>query len=68
MGPAPSSRGWPTDGSRPRLVGHRSLPARLARYRLTDGYNQAVNQRQFGRVPNWDLAGGWAFPMCPNWM
>ena len=48
-------------GPRPRLVGHRSLPARLARYRLTDGYNQAVNQRQFGRVPNWDLAGGWAF-------
>ena len=48
-------------GPRPQLVGHRSLPARLARYRLTDGYNQAVNQRQFGRVPNWDLAGGWAF-------
>ena len=48
-------------GPRPRLVGHRSLPARQARYRLTDGYNQAVNQRQFGRVPNWDLAGGWAF-------
>ena len=49
------------DGPRPRLVAHRSLPARLARYRLTDGYNQVVNQRQFGRVPNWDLAGGWAF-------
>ena len=48
-------------GPRPRLVGHRSLPARLARYRLTDGYNQIVNQRQFGRVPNWNLAGGWAF-------
>ena len=48
-------------GPRPRLVGHRSLPARQARYRLTDGYNQAVNQRQFGRVPNWDLAAGWAF-------
>ena len=48
-------------GSRPRLVGHRSLPARLARYELTDGYNQFINQRQFGRVLNWDLAGGWAF-------
>ena len=46
---------------RPLLVGHRSLPGRLARYRLTDGYNQFVNQRQFGKVPNWDLAGGWAF-------
>ena len=48
-------------GPRPRLVGHRSLPVRQARYQLTDGYNQAVNQRQFGRVPNWDLASGWAF-------
>ena len=48
-------------GKRPRLVGHQSLPARLARYRMTDGYNQVVNQRQFGRVPNWDLACGWAF-------
>ncbi len=48
-------------GTRPRLVGHQSLPARMARYRMTDGYNQVVNQRQFGRVPNWDLAGGWAF-------
>ncbi len=48
-------------GPRPRLVGHRSLPDRLARYRLTDGYNQVVNQRQFGRVPNWDLVSGWAF-------
>ena len=53
--------GLAAGGSRPRLVGHRSLPARLARYRLTDGYNQAVNQRQFGRIPNWDLVGGWAF-------
>ncbi len=48
-------------GTRPRLVAHQSLPARLARYRMTDGYNQVINQRQFGRVPNWDLAGGWAF-------
>ena len=54
-------RGLARPDRRPLLVGHRSLPARLARYRLTDGYNQFVNQRQFGRVPNWDLAGGWAF-------
>ena len=53
--------GLASAGTRPLLVGHRSLPDRLARYRLTDGYNQFVNQRQFGRVPNWDLAGGWAF-------
>ena len=53
--------GLASDGSRPLLVGHQALPARQARYRLTDGYNQVVNQRQFGRVPNWDLADGWAF-------
>ena len=52
-------------GERPRLVGHEALPARVARYRLTDGYNQFVNQRQFGRVPNWDLVEGWAFDV-PN--
>ena len=53
--------GLATPGARPLLVGHEALPHRVARYRLTDGYNQVINQRQFGRVPNWDLAGGWAF-------
>ena len=53
--------GLATPQGRPLLVGHEALPDRVARYRLTDGYNQSVNQRQFGRVPNWDLAGGWAF-------
>ena len=52
-------------GHRPLLVGHEALPDRMARYRLTDGYNQFVNQRQFGRVPNWDLAEGWAFDVPP---
>ena len=62
-GAAALIRGLAVSGPRPRLVGHQSLPGRLARYRLTDGYNQFVNQRQFGRVPNWDLAEGWAFPV-----
>ena len=53
--------GLAASGDRPLLVGHEALPARVARYRLTDGYNQVVNQRQFGRVPNWDLVEGWAF-------
>ena len=53
--------GLAVSGGRPLLVGHEALPDRAARYRLTDGYNQFVNQRQFGRVPNWDLAEGWAF-------
>ena len=55
--------GLTSSGRRPLLVGHRSLPERMARYRLTDGYNRFVNQRQFGRAPNWDLVKGWAFPV-----
>ena len=53
--------GLATSAGRPLLVGHAALPQRMARYRLTDGYNQVVNRRQFGRVPNWDLVEGWAF-------
>ena len=48
---------------RPDLVGHEAVRSRMERYRLTDGYNQHVNNRQFGRAPNWDLTGGWAFPV-----
>jgi glyoxylase-like metal-dependent hydrolase (beta-lactamase superfamily II) len=32
---------------RPRFVGHENIAPRLARYRMTNGYNQAINQRQF---------------------
>jgi glyoxylase-like metal-dependent hydrolase (beta-lactamase superfamily II) len=32
----------------PEVVAHRRLPERLARYRLTHGYNAIINQRQFG--------------------
>ena len=32
---------------RPRFVGHDGIAARLARYRLTNGYNVAINERQF---------------------
>ncbi len=34
--------------SPPRIVGHRAMPARFARYRRTAGYNRAINARQFG--------------------
>ncbi len=34
----------------PRVIGHDAVAARLARYRLTDGYNRAINARQFGQV------------------
>lgn len=32
---------------RPRFVGHANVAPRLARYRLTNGYNVAINRRQF---------------------
>jgi alkyl sulfatase BDS1-like metallo-beta-lactamase superfamily hydrolase len=33
---------------RPRVVGHEAVAARFARYRTTNGYNLAINARQFG--------------------
>lgn len=52
------ARGQP----RATLVAHEAVPARMDRYRLTDGYNRFINDRQFGNVPNWDLSEGWAWP------
>jgi glyoxylase-like metal-dependent hydrolase (beta-lactamase superfamily II) len=37
-------QGWP----RVRVVAHERCPARFERYRLTQGWNARVNQRQFG--------------------
>lgn len=37
--------GWPL----PHVIGHEAIAARFDRYRLTAGYNAAINQRQFGR-------------------
>jgi alkyl sulfatase BDS1-like metallo-beta-lactamase superfamily hydrolase len=34
----------------PRVLGHENVPSRFDRYELTDGYNHAVNRRQFGGV------------------
>jgi len=34
----------------PRVVAHEALPARFDRYQLTNGYNAAINARQFGGV------------------
>jgi alkyl sulfatase BDS1-like metallo-beta-lactamase superfamily hydrolase len=39
-----SERGWP----RVRVVAHARCPARFERYRLTQGWNARINQRQFG--------------------
>lgn len=39
-----ADRGWPA----PEVVAHRDLPARFDRYVATAGYNEVINQRQFG--------------------
>ena len=44
-------RGWPP----PRIVGHRNVAARFARYRQTNGYNALINARQFGIAPTWPM-------------
>ena len=47
-----ADRGWPA----PEVIAHEALPARFDRYLKTAGYNEIINQRQFG-VPNlrWPL-------------
>jgi len=42
---------------RPRFVAHENLPARFARYQLTDGYNSVINQRQFGEAARMSVGG-----------
>jgi glyoxylase-like metal-dependent hydrolase (beta-lactamase superfamily II) len=39
-----AERGWPA----PVVVAHEALPRRFDRYLLTAGYNEVINQRQFG--------------------
>ena len=39
-----ADQGWPA----PVVVAHEAVPRRFDRYRLTAGYNQIINQRQFG--------------------
>ncbi|MDH4168995.1 MAG: MBL fold metallo-hydrolase [Acidimicrobiia bacterium] len=35
-------------GPTPQVIGHENIRPRFQRYRLTDGYNSAINARQFG--------------------
>lgn len=48
---------------RPVFVAHQQVPARLARYRRTDGWNWAINSRQFGwlRSPAFGIGGSGRF-------
>jgi glyoxylase-like metal-dependent hydrolase (beta-lactamase superfamily II) len=39
-----AERGWPA----PVVIAHEALPARFDRYIRTAGYNEVINQRQFG--------------------
>ena len=39
-----AEKGWPA----PIVTAHEALPRRFDRYRMTVGYNQIINQRQFG--------------------
>jgi glyoxylase-like metal-dependent hydrolase (beta-lactamase superfamily II) len=41
----------------PRVIGHRAMPARFARYELTRRHNAAINARQFGGSPHGAGAG-----------
>jgi alkyl sulfatase BDS1-like metallo-beta-lactamase superfamily hydrolase len=41
----------------PRFVAHENVPARFARYRLTSGYNNQINTRQFGGARNMSIGG-----------
>jgi len=48
---------------RPRVTGHENVHKRFERYRLTNGYNQIINERQFGqfRRRGYGLADGGPF-------
>ena len=43
------------DRAVPRVVAHEAVQARFDRYRRTSGWNQAINQRQFGWIRGWGI-------------
>jgi len=47
------------EGHQPRIIGHENVKARFDRYRMTNGYNHLINERQFGQFKRrgYDLAG-----------
>jgi len=52
-----AERGWPP----PVVVAHDALPARFDRYIFTAGYNEVINQRQFG-VPGLRWPTSYRYP------
>ncbi|HEX5946883.1 MAG TPA: alkyl sulfatase dimerization domain-containing protein [Acidimicrobiales bacterium] len=49
-----ADRGLP----RPQVVAHTNVPPRFDRYRTTDGWNTAINARQFGGISDRSLSIG----------
>lgn len=47
------------EAHKPQIVAHQNVPARFDRYRMTNGYNHVINERQFGQFKGrgYDLAG-----------
>ena len=39
---------------KPTIVGHENVAARFDRYRMTNGYNHVINERQFGQFKRRD--------------
>jgi len=52
---------------RPRVVGHENIATRFARYRLTNGYNQIINTRQFGSFSRRGYAMNDSEQFLPEW-
>src|SRR5580704_6294239 len=50
-------RGWPA----PEVIAHEALPLRFDRYLMTLGYNEIINQRQFG-VPGLRWPASYRYP------
>jgi alkyl sulfatase BDS1-like metallo-beta-lactamase superfamily hydrolase len=59
-----AERGQP----RPQVAGHVNVPRRFDRYNLTNGYNQVINERQFGqfRRRGYDISEATASRFLPE--
>jgi len=42
---------------RPNVIGHENILKRFARYKLTNGYNRIINERQMSQAANMHLVG-----------
>jgi alkyl sulfatase BDS1-like metallo-beta-lactamase superfamily hydrolase len=50
----------------PRVIGHENVPVRFDRYRYTDGWNLAINARQFGPGFGGKSRDGRPVPFLPD--